>query len=364
MREKIKILQVVTRMGRGGAETMIMNYYRCLDRSKYQFDFLVHRFEKADYDEEIKQLGGHIFHMIPIRPYSYFKYFRMLDEFFKNHASEYVAVHCHIQENSGFVCKYAAKYGIKNRVCTSHIADLGIDYKYPFRQLGKIFTHKYVNIRLSCGIEAGRFLYGNKSFMVFPNAINALKYRYNETDYNEFRANKGWGNRVVIGHIGRFEKQKNHTFLLEIFSEFLKQNPQALLVLLGNGGDFDKIRQKAKKLGVSDSVIFEGIQTSVCNYLKAFDVFLFPSLFEGLPVSVIEAQAAGLKCFLSDTIDKGVDISGDIEFISLHKDPAYWAERIYRSIPYNRLDNYEKVIKAKYDVLNNIDTLLDIYTKG
>lgn len=218
MEQKIKVLQVFTQMGRGGAETMIMNYYRQLDKQKYQFDFLVHRKQRCDYDNEIEQIGGTIFRAFPIRPWNYFLYFKFLDSFFREHAEQYTAVHAHIQENSGIVLKYAAKYGIKNRVCTSHIANLGIDYKYPFRLYGKTYN-KYITKRLACGKEAGKYLYGNKDFEVFPNAINLIDFKYNFKQNIAFRENHKWMGKFIVGNVARFCYQKNHTFLIDIFNE-------------------------------------------------------------------------------------------------------------------------------------------------
>lgn len=362
MRQKIRILQVVTRMGRGGAETMIMNYYRCLDREKYQFDFLVHRQEKADYDDEIEQLGGRIFRAMPIRPGNYLKYFSFLDSFFRKHAHEFVAVHCHIQENSGFVCKYAYKYGIENRLCTSHIADLGIDYKFPFRLFAKIFGYKYINKRLACGEEAGKFLYGKDSFLVFPNAIDAKKFSYRKDEYDKIRKRKGWSDYIIIGNVSRFNHQKNHEFIISIFSDLVRINPNCRLALVGGGDLEDKIKNQVKKLGLEKYVFFEGIQTDIATYMKGFDVLLFPSLYEGLPVSIIEAQAAGLLCFLSDTIDKSVDITGNVIFKSLKETSVSWSEKILSSFPYERKNTFDKIVSANYDVNSNIMCLLQLYT--
>lgn len=360
MDKKIRILQVVTRMGRGGAESMIMNYYRALNRDKYQFDFLVHRTERSDFDDEIELMGGRIYRAFPIRPWSYAQYFRFLDNFFKEHAGEYVAVHAHIQENSGIVLKYASKYGVKNRLCTSHIADLGFDYKYIFRLYGKTFN-KYITQRLACGVEAGRFLYGKKSFSVFPNAIDAEKYIYNPTKDIQFREEKGWRDKLIIGNVARFGYQKNHTFLIDIFNELHKKCVNSILVLVGDGDLREKMQEKVKQLGLTDVVFFEGIRSNVEDYMNVFNVFLFPSLFEGLPVSVIEAQASGTKCFLSDTIDSDVDITKDIVFLSLKKSAEDWANRIIEGIPYQKNDYCSLVKQQGYDVKTNIERLINLY---
>lgn len=362
MEQKIRILQVLTIMGRGGAETMVMNYYRALDKSKYQFDFLVHRQERGAYDDEIEQLGGHIYRACSIRPWHYWKYFQFLDSFFEEHGSEYKAVHAHIQENSGFVLKYAAKYGIEKRLCTSHIADLGIDYKYPFRLFAKIVGNRYTSIKLACGIEAGYYLYGkNKDFQVFHNAICASDFAYDDLKYKKFRSQKGWSDLIVIGNVSRFGYQKNHVFLVDIFQAFHSVNPNSILVLIGDGELRTSIEEKVKRLKLEKYVFFEGVQSNIAEYLQCFDVILFPSLFEGLPVSIIEAQAAGLRCFLSDTIDHTTDVTGDVTFISLNKSPKEWAQIIYSSLPYQRPNNLHKIQCAGYDVAENMEKLLNLY---
>ena len=361
MEKKIKILQVLTVMGRGGAETMVMNYYRALNKNIYQFDFLVHRKERGEYDDEIELMGGEIYRAFPIRPWNYISYFHYSNAFFKEHASKYVAVHCHIQENSGFVLKYAAKYGIKNRLCTSHIADVGIDYKYPFRLFAKLYESN-ITTRLACGVEAGRFLYGKKIFQVFPNAIPTSKFIYNQSVALTFRKQRKWSNLKIIGNISRLNPQKNHTFVIDIFKEIHKLDSKTILVLVGDGYLRSSLRKKVEDLGLKDVVFFEGIQSNVSDYLNVFDIFLFPSLYEGLPVSIIEAQASGVKCFLSDTIDKTVDITGDISFLPLSLSPKGWAIEILNSLPYQRKVNLHKIEEAGYDVNKNIQNLLNLYT--
>lgn len=359
--EKIKILQVLTIMNRGGAETMVMNYYRALDKSKYQFDFLVHRQERGSYDDEIENMGGIIYRTYSIRPGHFFKYFHFLDSFFREHAKEYVAVHCHIQENSGYVLKYAARYGIKNRVCTSHIADLGIDYKYIFRKIGKFIGNKYITHRLACGVKAGIFLYGKKDFKVFHNAIPAKEFLYNPASSDKLRQERGWKDKLIIGNVARFGYQKNHRFIIDVFKEIHSLEPKAVLVLVGDGELRKSIEDKVNSLCLNEVVFFEGIQSNIPKYLSSFDLLLFPSLFEGLPVSIIEAQASGLKCFLSDTIDRSVDITNNITFMPLSSSSKEWAQSMLQSIPYERKNNLNAIEDAGYDVKKNLKNLLSIY---
>lgn len=361
MQQKIRILQVVTRMGRGGAETMIMNYYRCLDRSKYQFDFFVHRKERADYDDEIESMGGRIFRAFPIYPQNYFSYFSFLDAFFKKHHTDFVAVHCHIQENSGFALKYAAKYGIKNRLCTSHCAGKSFDFKYPFRLFASFFLQKYVTKRLSCGIDAGKALYGKEKFLIFPNAINVDDFIFNECIRKKLRKDLCLNDSLVIGNVARLSPEKNHLFMIDVFEELLKLQSNAKLIFVGSGQMYSAIQKKIKERCLEDKIMMLGVRNNVNQILQAFDILLFPSLFEGLPMSVIEAQTAGLKCVLSDSIDKDVMITDNVYFLSLKREPKYWAQMILEKSNYMRENMAGQIKSTGYDVKSNIEKLLSLY---
>ncbi|MDD6474750.1 MAG: glycosyltransferase family 1 protein [Sodaliphilus pleomorphus] len=358
----MRVLQVLTVMDKGGAEVMVMNYYRALDRTKYQFDFLVHRQVRGRFDDEIESMGGRIFRAMPIRPGNYLRYFLFLNDFFSRHAQEFIAVHAHIGENSYFCLRCAHKYGIANTMLTSHTANTKFDFKRPFRWFARQFDGNYVKHRLACGEEAGVFLFGRKPFVVLKNAIPTERYTFNLKIRNEFRAMKNWGRTsVIIGHVGRIGHPKNHRFLVEVFKEFHRLVPDSILVLVGDGEDRNKIEDLVLSYNLQDYVKFEGVQDNVSDYLQAFDVFVFPSLFEGLPVSVIEAQAAGLHCFLSDTIDKETDITGDVSFLSLQLSAKQWAESIISTLPYDRSNNESKIIGAGYDVKTNLNQLLALY---
>lgn len=356
-----KILQVMTIMNRGGAETMVMSYYRALDKSRYQFDFLVHRQERGAYEDEIERMGGRIIRAMPIRPGNYFRYFKFLDDFFREHADEYIAIHAHIQENSGFAFKYAAKYGIRNRLSTSHIAGVSYDLKYPFRLYAQMYLKKYVTVRLSCGKDAGRAMYGRKPFIVMQNAVDTAAFAFNKETSIEVRKEFGLGNSLVIGNTSRVCHRKNHLFMVEILAEMLKIRPDTKMVFLGENSEKNMLTSVIDRYNLQDHILFLGARGDVNRIVQAYDVFLFPSLREGLPVAVVEAQAAGLQCFLSDTIDRQTDITGDVTFLSLSLSAAQWAELILAGVPYPRHDNCKKLIDAGYDVHHNIERLLSLY---
>lgn len=362
-KQPYRILQVVTIMNRGGIETMIMNHYKAIDRTKYQFDFLVHRQERGDYDDEIEQLGGKIYHTIPIRPWKYLQYFSWLDSFFTSH-NNYIAIHAHIQENSGFAIKYAAKHGIKNRISHSHSTLTKFDFKYIFRIYARKYIHKYATNMLSCGKLAGDSLFGYKSnYIIFKNAINTPLFTYNRNIRKLVREELNLSNEYVIGNIARFNPSKNHTFVLDIFLEIIKQVPNAKLVFVGEGETRILCEERAKKENIYDNILFLGNRTDVNRILQAIDVILFPSLFEGIPVSIIEAQAAGLPCILSDTIDTETAITPNVEFHSLNAPIEEWVNAVLSKIYFRRLDSSKYIKAAEYDVKENIKILEKLYYK-
>ncbi len=350
--ESIRILHVVTIMNRGGLETMLMNYYRQLDRSRIQFDFMVHRTEKGHYDDEILQLGGEIHRMPQIRPGNYRLYFKRLDDFFAAH-KEYQIVHSHINENSSFVLRAAKRSGVPCRIAHSHLSDLGIDLKLPFRLYARFTMNDYPNHFFACSKKAGQWLFGKRKLTsnqitVLNNAVNVREFKYDEAIRKKVRADFGAEKSLVIGHIGRFVKQKNHGFLLDVFKSVHDRCPDSLLILIGDGPLRPSIERKAAQLGLTANVKFLGVRGDISRLLQGMDLFLFPSLFEGLPVVLIEAQAAGLKCFASDTITSETDVAERVDFISLDTPPDVWAEKILAS-SYEHLDTSDLLERNGYD---------------
>lgn len=362
MSEVKRVLQVLTTMNRAGAETMVMNCYRSIDRSKYQFDFLVHRPEKGDFEDEIVAMGGRIFRTIPIRPWSYVAYIKDLEKFFKAHAGEFVAVHAHMQENSCFALHIAEKYGIKHRVSTSHAANPHLDYKYIFRKFAMWYGQKSITDRLACGQAAGECLYGkDATFTVMHNPIDVQRFVFNSEIRAQKRKEKGWEDKIVIGNVARFGYPKNHVFMVDVLQELLKIKENVVLVLVGMGPDMPMVKEKVERLGLTKNVFFEGLQTNVSPYLQAMDLLIHPSLYEGLPISIIEAQTSGLKCILSDTIDHDTDVTGNVRFLPLSSGAKAWAEAMIKELPYQRENLQGKLVESGYDVNENIGKLLSFY---
>lgn len=363
--EPIRVLQVVTIMNRGGLETMLMNYYRQMDRSKIQFDFMVHRQEKGHYDDEIMRLGGKIYRMPQIRPGNYRLYFNSLRIFFSEHP-EYKIVHSHINENSSFVLKEAKRAGVPLRIAHSHLSDLGIDIKWPFRVYARYMMKDHPNQYFACSEHAGKWLFGQKvnpaQIKVLNNAVNVEDFKYNNEVRKAVRKELDAKDKLVIGHIGRFNKQKNHDFLIDIFKALHDEEPNSILIMAGDGHLRDSVEKKVASLDLSSSVRFLGVREDISRIMQGMDLFLFPSLFEGLPVVLVEAQAAGLRCVVSDTITRETDVSGRIDFVNIKDSPYKWAERVL-SLSYEHEDTTDLLRQKGYDTLTMSKWLMDYYQK-
>ncbi|OLR62173.1 hypothetical protein BHF69_05440 [Anaerostipes sp. 992a] len=359
----IRVLQVVTIMDRGGEETMIMNYYRHMDRNKVQFDFLVHRQQKGIYEDEIEALGGKIYRAFPIRPWNYNKYNNWLEGFFREHR-EFEAVHAHILENCGFVLNAARKTGINVRIAHSHLAQIGIDIKYPFRIYGKYVIKKCgaTNL-LACGEEAGQYLFGKQAFKVLPNAVDLSLFSFNPEIRLKKRKELGLEGKFVLGNVARFHPVKNQIFLIDIFKEVVRQNSTAILLLVGVGEELKNVRNRVKELKLEESVRFLYVRTDVNELLQAMDVFVFPSKLEGLPLSLVEAQAAGLPCILSDKVAKETAITDLVQFVPLGVGAENWATTVLSTKNIERKNSSEQIKKAHYDIIENGNWLQNLYLR-
>ena len=360
-KEPIRVLQVVTQMTRGGLETMLMNYYRHIDRSKVQFDFLEHRNYMADYDAEILELGGVIHRLPRLNPLSP-SYLRALDRFFAEH-SEYRIVHSHLDCMAGIPLKYAKKHGVPTRIAHAHNSNQDRNFKYPMKLFYKQAIPRYATDLFACGQEAGQWMFGGKSFTVLNNAIDAEKYIYNASIRAEVRQELGIGIKtLVVGHVGRLSPQKNHTFLIETFHALLQEHADSKLVLVGRGNLEEAIRQQCENLGIADHVIFTGVRNDVNRLLQAMDVFVLPSLYEGLSVVAVEAQAAGLPCIFSDSIPKECEkTSGLVRFFPLEDGAERWAQEILNLGTTSRLDKSSEIRQNGFDICENAGWLQDFY---
>ena len=356
-----RILHIVTHMNRGGLETMIMNYYRHMDRSKVQFDFLVHRTQKADYDDEILSLGGRIYRLQPLNPFSG-EYLRSLDRFFAEH-QEYETVHSHLDCMAGIPLKYAKKHGVPVRIAHSHNSDQVKDAKYLLKLIYKRNIAKYANRLFACSKEAGRWMFGTDDFTVLNNAIDVQHYCYTADTARQVRARLGIApEALVVGHVGRFCAQKNHGFLISVFAQVLRRRPDAVLLLVGDGELRPEIEMQIDRLGIGGSVIFTGVCADVNEWLQAMDVFLFPSLFEGFGIVALEAQAAGLPCLTSDKVPTECIKTDLVQRLPLEESPAVWADAVLTAADTPpRRSTPEEISRAGFDIRQNALWLQNFY---
>jgi glycosyltransferase involved in cell wall biosynthesis len=361
--QPIRVLNMFTIMDRGGAETMVMNYYRHIDRTKVQFDFLVHREQRGAYDDEIEALGGRIYRMCPIYPQNFARYKRDLRVFFREHP-EYKIIHSHMSELGYFAFCEAERQGIPVRICHAHNAPHGFDMKMIMRNYFKSRMMPHLTHLFMCGVESGRWLYGaqNESrFIMLNNAIDAAAYTCNSEKRAEMRNQLDLTDKFVVGHVGRFNPQKNHPFLLEIFAALFKKNPDAVLLLIGGGDDMPKIEAKAQTLGIAEHVRFLGVRSDVADLMQAMDVFVFPSLYEGLGIVLIEAQASGLPCVVSNVIPSEAYLTDLVTSEKLSASPDTWAEKILemRNVP--RIDRHAEIAAHGFDITTEAVKLQEFY---
>ncbi|OYX85619.1 MAG: hypothetical protein B7Y83_04170 [Flavobacteriales bacterium 32-34-25] len=363
MQEPIRILQLFTILNRGGAETNVMNYYRKLDRNKFQFDFVVHREEKGAYEDEILSLGGKIFRFQNINPLKLENYKLQIKQFFDFH--DYQIIHGQCSELGYFFYKEASKRNVPVIIAHGHNSKSKVDLKFPFRWFWKKSMMRYVNTYFSCGDEASVWLFGKekaKEAFTMTNAVDSGLFKYNPEFSKQIKKElKASETRNYI-HVGRFNIQKNHEFLIAVFKELLQKDTNQKLFLVGEGELKSQIQEQVAKLGIEQKVVFLGSRNDVNQLLQGMDVFLFPSLFEGLPVSLVEAQASGIQCVISDGIPKeAILIPERVTVISLKESAIQWANKIQALNPFDKKD-VSPIIKAKgYDIDSNVQILEEKY---
>lgn len=362
----IRVLQVLGKTNLGGAESRIMDLYRHMDREQVQFDFLVHYREKGYFDEEIKKLGGEIYYLPSFRVYNYFAYKKACRRFFEEH-NYFAAVHGHMTSTAAIYLPEAKRAGIPLTIAHARSAGVdkglkGIVTKILRRKLYKKCDRMFACSDLAAEAVFGRKRYEDNCVTIIPNAVDTKEFQQNEEIRTKIRREYGIEEKFVIGHVGRFHYAKNHEFLLDIFSEVIKKKDNAVLMLLGDGPLKEETEQKARQLGIADKVIFLGNRTPVAPFYQAFDFFLFPSRFEGLPGTVVEAQAAGITCLISDTITKQVKATDLVTFMSIEKSAKNWADEVIRLYEQqdDKTGNYD-LTATNYDVNNQVAFYIEMY---
>ena len=358
----VRVLQVVTHMNRGGLETMLMNYYRRIDRSQVQFDFLTHRAYDGDYGDEIKELGGEIYHLPMLNPFSH-TYRKALRQFFQAHP-EYTVIHVHQDCMSAIILKEAARQGIPVRIAHSHSSNQDRNIKYPLKLFYRRYIPIYATKLLACGEDAGQWMFCGAPFEILNNSIDAAQYIFNKNRRYEVRNQLHIpSDTMVIGHVGRFSQPKNHKKLVEIFLS-ITQKKEALLLLVGDGDLRAEIERQVEQNDLLDRVIFTGVRSDIPDLLQVMDVFVLPSLYEGLPVALVEAQATGLPCVISDRVPIEGRLTDLVRQLPLEENPTRWAEAVLDAAKTERRDTYDEIRTAGFDITENAKKLQEFYLKA
>ncbi len=367
MTEPIRVAHVIGNWLGGGVESVVMNYYRNIDRNKVQFDFLCSESSTDIPYEEIEKLGGRVF-IVPNYT-KVVKYQKELQKIFKE--NNYKIVHSHISTMSIFPLRAAKKAGVPIRIAHSHSTTNKKEKKKNLlKQVLRPFSRVYATDYMCCSELAGRWLFGDKEYdkgnvYLLNNAIDLDKFKFDEKVRKTKRKELGIGDDTfVIGHIGRFVEQKNHRFLIDIFNEIHKKNSNSLLLLVGQGPLKKEIENKVKELKLNDSVRFLGQRNDVNELYQAFDVFLLPSLYEGLPVVGVEAQATGLLCELSNDMTKETKVLDTTRFISLNTSAEEWATIILDDYSrFKRHDTTYEITKKNFNIKNETSKLENEYSE-
>lgn len=363
--EPIRVAQIIGKWLGGGVESVVMNYYRHIDRTKIQFDFICDEDSTNIPYEEIEKMGGKV---ILIPPYQkIFKYHKKLKEVLKS--GGYKIVHSHINTLSVFSLFAAKCAGVPVRIAHSHSTTNKKEkkknlLKQVLRPFSKVFATDY----MCCSELAGRWLFGNKEYdngnvYLLNNAIDLDKFKYDEEKRKEKRKELNIeDSTLVIGHVGRFVEQKNHRFLIDMFNEVHKQKENSILLLAGQGPLMEEMKEKVKILEIEDSVKFLGQRNDINELYQAFDVFCLPSLYEGLPVVGVEAQATGLLCVFSDDMTKETKVLDTTEFLSLNQSVEEWAYTILKKYKSFKRKNYTNEISKKdFNIKKEANKLIQKY---
>ena len=365
--EPIGVLQENVIMDPAGIESLLMNLYRHIDRSVIQFDFLLHRSEPGFFDEEIRNLGGKIFITERFNPLHHRKYLNSMADVLQQHP-EYKIIHAHSELNY-WPLKVAKRCGVPVRIAHSHNARSTVNLKFFFLSYQKTVIKSAATDWFMCSSLAGEWSYGKKAVrdgkcVFLKNGIETQQYAYNEKIREQKRKELGLGDSFVVGHIGRFMQQKNHTFLIDIFAELKKMNPKARLLLVSEGRLLDEIKEKVSRLGLQDSVMFLGFRNDTNELMQAMDIFALPSLWEGLPFTLIEAQTAGLPCVISDVISDESIVTDLVRKEPLKESAEYWAKSIIDTYEnYQRHDVSHLVREAGFDIETSAKWLQEFYLK-
>jgi glycosyltransferase involved in cell wall biosynthesis len=370
--DKIKVLEVVGTLETGGVASVTTNILKHINRDKFQLDFLVYDDKIYENENVVKAYGSKVFHIDPVK-LGYKKFLnnfnKILEEF-----GPYHVVHGHLFFHNALILSIAKKNDVPIRIAHSHGTADEVKHKFPEKQI-KHILHSYQkmqlknvsNYKIACSKDAGYYLFGENTFkksgIIYNNGIEVDRFKYDNdcriayrkkifADYDE----------LIIGSVGRMANVKNYSFLLDVFYEIHKKNIRTKLIMIGDGPEKEHLKRKCEKLGIDEFVIMTGNVNDVQNYLNAMDIVIMPSISEGFPVTLIEQQTCGLRCLVSDSITKDVNITGNVFYESLNNSKETWAETTLKLLPYNR-DDKSKIIKdAGFDIDGQIKIIENIYS--
>lgn len=370
MAEPIRVLHVFGNTNLGGAESRTMDLYRHMDKSRVQFDFLVHTNREGFFDQEILKLGGRIFRVPRFRFYNYFSYRRAMRSFFSQH-HDFAAVEGHITSSAAVYLPIAKRAGVRTTIAHARSAGVDRGLKGALTRLMRCRLSKRADHLFACSELAALSVFGKRAVregrtVFIPNAIDCPAFAYDRKKREEMRAALGIEDRYVIGHVGRFHYAKNHEYLLRIFAALCQGQggERFLLLLLGEGSGMEAMKALAGQLGIAEQVRFLGNRKNVNDYYQAMDYFVYPSRYEGLPAAVVEAQTAGLRCLMSDTICREVQITDLVEPKNIQQPPQEWSLRIVQTAQYPRRSRVKQVEEAGFDVSRQAERLMRFYESG
>lgn len=364
----IRILQDVSHMDRAGIETILMRYYSRIDRTKFQFDFLINKNKKGAYDEEIIKLGGKLYHTPGLNPLKIIKYKKYIKKLIKDNPDIKI-LHAHNDAMEYPALLAAKEINFPVRISQSHNTSIDFDLKWPIKTLYRKLIPSVANYYFGCGKDAVKYFFGDKTinnnnYTIIRNAIETQNFIYNEKTRNKIRKLLNINeNTFLIGHVGRFTNQKNHDFIIETMFRFFIKEPFAdvKVILIGDGELEGKIKNKIKKYNMEDKFIFTGNIPNTNEYYQAIDLFILPSKYEGLPLVGIEAQTACVPCIISNKVTDEVKITNLVEFLPL--DEKVWVDMIIEKMntKHQRKDMTKQIKEKGYDIDTEVKRLESIY---
>lgn len=365
MEYPIHVLQVGMSPYYGGTEAFIMSQYRRIDREKVQFDFLNVFGEEIACEQEIQELGGKVYPLNMARHKGLKAYYQSMNLFFQEYAKQFQIIHCNLQSLINIdPLVYAKKYGIPVRIAHAHNSGYGKEPNWKQKLIifkNQIALSSSANVYFACSDLAAHWMF-HRDANIVNNAIDAEKYRFSEATRKRVRAEIGVRNEKVVITVGRLDPQKNPIFTIDIFAELLKLDSNCKLIIVGDGILREQVTNRIDKYAINDKVMLLGTRTDVPELLQAADVFVLPSMFEGLGIVLVEAQAAGLPCFASErVVPSQVNITGKVSFIPIDKGAPIWAEKIHKCQIEKRMDTYKTICSAGYDTKENALKLQNNY---